>query len=224
MSAKLAPMTVYLSNEDAVHNLETGQRLSTVRWRLTDKAKKEGKQERHPVIVSVPACKVKAPSDWCLFAAMQTALNEMQDAMVTEAVNAAIAENSAVKLVGMVLDLDMSESGIAAWHASKQVNGKLSGDAIKAWFTENVADNLGMALIEAGVIGEKDEAKLAAILADFQAKFIKLASPKANMPEALVKQMQRALNTAPDDKIKAVLAARLQGFLKPAEEALNIAF
>lgn len=222
MTAKYAPFTIYLKAEEIGKDLEPGFRHSVVKWRLTEKQEKEGKTARHPVMVAVPAIKLNFGTEHCLYSVMSAAINDLQDAMVAEAVNAILKTEPTAKIVGTVLDIDLSEAGIAAWHAEKQMNGRLSGDAIGKWFDEALHDNLGAHLIERGLIGDGENEKLKAIMVDFRAKFVKLASPKATMAEPLVLQLQKAIALAEDDKVKTVLTAKLAGFLKPAEDAIAI--
>jgi len=226
--APYKPFLVNVLTENSESLLPPDHRLSITRWRLTDAAKtkaaKEGKKllERSPVCVAIPVINVTVQPE-ILASALSQCLAELQDLIVSEAINKAIADDTAVVLTTIEIDPDsVTDVGIAAWQANKAMSGRLSSDTIGNWFDTALAEHLQIAIVSK--YPDLDEKKLTAITADYRSKFTKLASPKASMPEGLVKQLQAALGLAEsNDKVKAVLSSKLAGFLKPAEEVLDYA-
>lgn len=226
VSPKLSPFMVTVLTENSEAMLPENHRLSVTRWRLTEKqkeaAKKAGKTliERSPVCVAIPVIPVDIKPE-ILASALVDCLSELQDLIVSETINKAIADDTAINLQTIDIDPDsVTDVGVASWQANRAISGRLSKDTIGNWYDMVLSDHL-----QAAIITKHDglnDKTLAAINADYRKKLCDLASPRAAMPEKLVKQLQAALNLVEsNDKVKAVLNSKLAGFLKPVDDILD---
>lgn len=223
VSSKLTPFVVapLLDNSEALLP-DANYRLSVVRWKTPKDQKENASFKARPAIcVAVPKVVLSVQPE-ALNAAMQDALNELQDNVIRSALNAAIEENTAINLVGATIDKNtLTADGIASWSREQSVSGRLSKEAIGAWFDSKLSDELGIKIAETNPTIDAD--KLEKAVRQHREILMQLASPRAAMPEKLASQLQRAVNLVPgSDKVKETLNAKLAGFLKPTEISLEL--
>lgn len=222
VSNKLVPFVVAPLLDNSENMLPDGHRLSVVRWKTPKDQKENASFKARPAIcVAVPTVTVTC-EPVTLQDAMQIAIAELQDNVVRSVINDAIDANTAVNLVGIVLDANkLTATGIADWSREQSISGRLSKETIGGWFDSKLETELGIKLAEVNVNLTSDQLEKA--IAQHKKLIMDLASPKANMPEQLAKQLQKAINlVSGDDKVKSVLNTKLDGFIKPKEVMLEI--
>ena len=217
---KMAPFHVEMLLDSSENRLPEGCRLSTKSWK-TPAAQKNNKDYklRPAVCVAVPLLPVSV-QPVVLQSALQSAFEGLQDRIISEAIDAAILEDTGVNLASVeIASNSITYEGVAEWSAQQAVKGRLSGAQIEAWFDLVLGDLVEIKLAEINGITED---QMQRGVKQHRENFAKLASPKAVMPEKLTLQLQRALKLLDgrgQDKIRNVLDARLASFLKPVEFA-----
>lgn len=215
---------------DASAALDANHRLSIIRFK-TPTDKKDDKTYSRPVArcVSVPHVVLMIQPD-SIKAALTACYEELQDAVIREiivqALEAGPTDSTGKLRVITVSDEQLSYEAVAAYSARVAVSGKLSAKVLQDWFDTDLKDNLTVAL--AAVLKLPDEptsdqlAKLEAAVMQHRSMIASLASPKAQMPEKLTKQLNRAVMLAEQSKIRDSITAKLAAFLQPKEVALSL--
>ena len=235
----LTPLKLY----DYVEGMETrclaAHRLSVVRWKTPTAQVNNPNYKKLPTVCcSLPSVSLSCAPD-VLQAAMQAALEDMQDAAVRSTIAQAVENNSRASLLAVVIPSELGTAeGLAAFASAQAASGRLSKEGLAAWFTSSLAAPLTEALVdrlvevataesldgsledsEALRIEEAAKAQVAKAKAAIEA----LASPRANMSPMVAKQLQKALSFAPSgDRVRKQLEAKLEVFINPkvAEELL----
>lgn len=217
----VVPFVVATKHEKSESSVPFGHRLVTVSWKETEKKKEAGIKNRAACCVAIPTVTVEVLPE-CLAAALNEAVAEMQDKIVAEAVNKALSEKNDILWADIQITEDMvNAQGIADWTIAQAEKGRLSKESIGNWFDTMLRKPLEIAL--ADIPGINDDI-LTQSLEDHKKNLLTLASPRANMPEKLVKQLQRAIKlVGSDDKVKSGLNARLQSFIKPPAAEMSFA-
>lgn len=219
----LVPFKLQTKTETSEKNTPAGHRLVTVSWKETKQVKEKGDKVRAACCVAIPTVTVQVVPD-LLASALNECVAGFQDSIVAEIVNNALKLDSSVQWNAIPITADMvSLQGIADWTAAQAEKGRLSKDSIGNWFDTMLAKPLESAIAQVIPDGTEnsDDILIAAIKAH-RDNLQSLASPRANMPEKLVKQLQKALKLVEsDDKVKAGLSARLASFIRPPVEAME---
>lgn len=220
---KLVPFVVAPLLDNSENMLpDANYRLSIVRWKTPKDQKENAAFKTRPAIcVAVPKVLVAVQPE-TLATAMQDALNELQDNVIRSALNVAIEANTAINLVGVTIDKDtLTADGIASWAREQSVSGRLSKEAIGAWFDSKLSDELGIKIAESNPTIDAD--KLEKAVKQHREILMQLASPRASMPDKLAVQLQKAVNlVSGSDKVKETLNAKLTAFLTPKEISLEL--
>lgn len=184
----------YISVGSSRTKASAGQRLSTVTYKV-DKAtgtKPESKA------VSIPALVWSDVSEHitALQSAIMNLVQKEQDSIVRNLVEAGTKE---------VSDSDISMVAILESFAQSATSGRLTGDAIREWFTESLRDGLLLAFASKLGIPEdsagtsEQQNKLSKILKGYEDSFAKLASGAASFTPVQKDQLIKALSFAPTD-------------------------
>lgn len=215
-SPKLVPFTISVLTDNSLLLLPSQGmwRLSVVSWKTPQsEVKNPDFKRRSSICVAVPIVVSSFPHSSILSTALVQAVNDMQDAVVRDYVNALIEADTSVNLIGQSVPRELlTDEGIAAWFANKSVNGRLSKDAVFNWFDTVLAGTLTDKL---SALPGIDEEKLLKAVQQHRKLLADLASPRAQMPEVLAGQLRKALLLVPGDKVRESLLTRIDGFLKP---------
>lgn len=218
----LRPFVVSVKLDSSERNCPAGHRLAKVGWRETDAMKKRGEKPRSAMVCPVPVLTVQVVPD-LLATAVNEHICDLQDAIFSEIVNAAIKDDTSILAEAIKIDpATFTMQGIANWCAIQSEKSKLSKDAIGNWFDTMLRSALEQRL--SAIPGITDEMLLAS-LTEHKNNLTGLASTTAGkMPEKLVKQLLKAVGLVQsEDRIKSALTAKLQGYIKPIATEMAVA-
>lgn len=180
--------------------------------------------------VSIPDIRIVIQPD-TIAAALQDKFYDLQDAVIKEIILSALTDGATgsdgkAKTI-TVSDEQISLEACAKFHASRNT-GKLSKEVLTKWFDADMLEALTLKFAKQMKLPAEPTAEQAAAIdkgiADFRNVFAGLAAPKAMLPEATAKDLQRALKLAPESRIKTTLTEKLVVMLTPAPIALSIGF
>lgn len=183
----------------------TGQRLAKIGY------KGEGKFS-DSMCVSLPQItgeveKKLKESPAMFLSLLVEAVHKAQDGIMKS-----LWESSGATLTS-VSDEDVSLSASLAYLESTQGIGRLTKEFLKAWFTENLAENLSVIFAEKLSL-ELDHPKIAQLLAGYCGLVESLAAPKIALT---VKQMENLISVMPfasDELIANRLVNRMKDAMK----------
>lgn len=189
-------------------------RLSIVRFKETknpDGSKRKAAAARSVCIPDMRIiCNPAILSD-----AMTSSFHELQDAVIRQHIES-LQDGTLAPDQTFISYSQISEEGIADWFVRNAASGKLSKEAISAWFDNNLQETLGVAIVTAKP--NLQERELHEHLSAYKKHITSLASPRATFPETLAKQIQKAINMAEQDKIRDTLNNKLSALLQPKEQ------
>lgn len=215
----LAMLPVTIWTEKSVPTFST-DRLSVVRWKATEKQPKP----HAPVCVSVPRIPIIVEPA-ILQAALRTATDDMQDALVRS-----IIESSQNKLSPIPAEKVTTEA-VAAFAQATNESKRLSKEAIEKWFDQYVSDQTMLYLgNKYGINETSSQEQLQQInntIASAKMMIASLASPRSNYPETTLTQLQKVISLCEEESGKEMqeqLQAKITALLQPKAVtlALNI--
>jgi hypothetical protein len=197
----------------------------------TPKDKKDDATYKKPVsrCVSIPTVTITVQPD-IISAALNAAYCDLQDAKIRSIIVEHITKGETTpegKMLPLSISMDeITIEAIAAYFASSSASAKLSTKLLETWFDNSLAAELEVALITALKFPDEPTAdqqgKLDAAVKQHKQLIVKLASPTASLPEAIAKQLKRAVALAEPDQIQRKLVSKLDAMLAPREEVLSL--
>ena len=199
----------------------SGQRLSKVLFRFTEAQKLRGEIQKEHKCISIPVLGFAdiEPMLSALHGAIVGLIEDTQDAIVKEAI-----ESGAI----VVNDSDISVSACVAYLSQVGAgSNRLDGDAIKAWYSDNVDTALQLAFAEKLGLSDnptQEEAeKVQQASNGYRDVFAKLASPKTKFDEVTIEKLEKVLDLIPafsTDAIALRFKARFNEMRKNAKADL----
>lgn len=197
-----------------------GYRLAVIRYKETKNAdgSKKPAQPARSVELPIVAISVNPPE---LRVALQEAVNELQDNVVRSHLEQLAEGTISPQQQPHVTWSQINHAGISSWCEQNAATGKLSKEAIGAWFDAELEEPLGLAFIAAGIT---DETKMAAAIAAYRGTIVSLASPRASYPQDKAQQLIKAINKAAPSKTREQLLTKATAFLAPkaSEQLLDL--
>lgn len=206
-SSKFLPIVLHTDSAKAA---TAADRLVVIRF----KEKKGSTTPKSPsYCVSIPVLEVTT-NDELLNKAATAAIQELQDSIIRERVEAFLEDTSIRKEIN---ELEINAIAISTFYDRVATSGRLSKELLSSWFDETLAEELALALLVAVPSLQSDEAQLSAVLKSHKDHICNLASPRANMPQKLATQLRKAVLLAKEEegKIKPTLLSKLDAFINP---------
>jgi hypothetical protein len=215
---------------------ESNQRLAVFTFK-TDKGKSEKELEGKPNpnydpsykrpdarCVSVPKLTLSVTPQ-ILSDALSAALEDLQDAVMRTIVVAAIDEG---KNVITLMDSQINFEAIAEYAKQQAAGGKINKELIDAWFDEDLADQLTLALASAMKIPEgsnptaEQEKRIADGVNNYKEVFKLFSAPKAGVSPKIATQMHKALEKATnkEHRVYKSLALKLAAHMEKQDPVL----
>lgn len=193
----------------------SGQRLARIMYK-TDKA--TGKKPQS-YCASIPQLHALTPPQMhALRDVIQEYCLSVQDAICKQRY-----EEGAIS----VSDEELSFDAIMEYVAEVQKGARITGEAVKEWFTENLSESLAVAFADKLGISDTptdaDSKKLEQLCAGYRDNFAKLASGKTQFPASKATLMIKALSFASsDDSLAARFRVRLEKMALATDDLMGL--
>lgn len=201
--------------------IDSTQRVAKVKFRITEAAKLRGELEKEAKAVSIPKILPLQVQEEAaaLMPFVIGMLEGVQDSIIRDLVAAGKTD---------VRDEQISIAACMAYMQEETSNGgRMSGDDVKAWFTDTLEDKLSLAFadklgVTATTATPEQEAKIQQIVNAYRDKLAMLASPKTRYDVVSADKMLGALQLVADEPQAALWIARINK-MKQAEGDLLLA-
>jgi hypothetical protein len=197
-----------------------GFRIVSLHYKTRTERSPDGSERKIPakpsVAVAVPLITLTQVQPAALTAAVQEAVNDLQDRLVRSLVDSGATTISHANCDAHALSIYAQE---------QSTSHRLSGSTIAAWFDTAVQDKLMAVLVQALNISDSasdlDMTKLVSAISVYRTKFAELAAPKPALTQQDATNLLKALALAESDSpVKQSLSTKLDTLRKPAETFL----
>lgn len=166
--------------------------------------------------VSIPQLTVSIRQE-TLQDAMQCAFEELQDAVIRSLI---VAGDASAKRKLTVSDDEISFQACAEFSKLSAQSGKLSEEAIQAWFDSRISEALTVALANAmkfpDTLSNEQAVTLEKAIEQHRELFGKLSSPRASMDRKVATSLLKAVKlSTEEDKVFHILSKKLDSFINP---------
>lgn len=196
--------------------LNSGFRLSVIRWRETEKKLAAGEKTHATMCVLVEEIPLEITKPKLLHDALRRSLDKLQDDRIKAVCEAWLANGGQLTALRLIPE-EINESGIRTWSDQETSGGRLSGDLIQQWFDSVLKDHLAAKFLANGA----SEDKATKACNGYAATFKKLASPATPMNVDILTKLTDAMGLVPassksrvDEQLASAITRRL-----PKDEA-----
>lgn len=215
-STTYEPYTIYPLLESSESRCPKGMRLAEIKWRFTEVEKAKGGQKRSPVCVALPFLNLTVEPT-CFQEALQESIEEAQNGAIAAFINAQIKERTNWNMVGQRIPTEISTpEGLATLLAEERSRGRLSKEAISAYFDNFLLERLLENLVSRNP--EMEDTELTKAAARYKDALTNLASPRAMIPIRSATALLKVVDLGSDGKVKRAMREKLDGFINPKKD------